>query len=71
MRNDPVKQFNNRVIKYIQEEYDIDIASKLDIPEYADTLYVILEIHRIHNMSIQETSVNIVNFILGRKPEIL
>jgi hypothetical protein len=67
MLNDPVEQFNNRVIEYIQKEYDIDILSKLDIPEYADILYVILEIHRIHHITIPETSINIVNFILDRK----
>lgn len=62
-------KFTDRVADYIAEEYGIDILAKLMIPEYADVIYAILDVHKSNNSDIQTTSIHIVNFVLDRKTD--
>lgn len=55
--------YSDRVADYIENEYGIDILVKLMIPEYADAIFSIIHLHEINNINVQETAVNIVNFI--------
>jgi hypothetical protein len=55
--------YSDRVADYIYYEYDLDILVKLMTPEYADVIFSILHLHEMNNISVQETAVNIVNFI--------
>lgn len=55
--------YSDKVIDYIIQEYNIEIIEKLIVPEYANTIRAILNLHKDNKIDIQTTAIHLVNFI--------